>query len=85
MGERMMPAMDGMAGGMMLWMLLWGLVGLAVLVSAVAGVIVLVRRSRRDDAVGPQHPDAAVEELRRRLAEGEIDEEEYLRRRSALE
>lgn len=70
---------------MMLWMGLWALVGIAVLAAAVVGVMVLVRRSRRDQLPAPAHTDTAVEELRRRLAAGEIDEDEYLRRRSALE
>lgn len=74
----------GMMGGMGLWMLLWVLVGIAVLVLAVVGIIWLVRRtdSRRPDP--PTHRETSQELLRRRYAAGEIDEEEYERRRSRL-
>lgn len=71
-------------GGMGLWMLLWALVGLAVLVLAVVGVVWLVRRTdtpRPAPAIDRETPE---ELLRRRYATGEIDEDEYLRRRSGL-
>lgn len=77
--------MDGMGGGMMLWMLLWGLVGISLLVLAVVGAVALARKRSNDQVAAPRHSDEAVVELRRRLAAGEIDEDEYLRRRSALE
>ncbi len=71
-------------GGMGLWMLFWALVGLAVLVLAVVGVIWLVRRTdtpRPAPVTGRETPE---ELLRRRYAAGEIDEDEYERRRSGL-
>ncbi len=70
-------------GGMMMWMLIWGLVGLAVLVLAVVGIVWLVRRSGTT-----QHPplvESPEEILRRRYAAGELDEDEFLRRRAGLE
>lgn len=63
----------GMMGG---WMLLWALVGLALLVVAALAAIWLVRHrspARSDTDAGPE------EELRRRYAAGEIDREDYLR------
>ncbi|MGH3812718.1 MAG: SHOCT domain-containing protein [Pseudonocardiaceae bacterium] len=77
--------MDGMGGGMMVWMLLWGLLGISLLVLAVVGAVALARKRSNDQAPAPRRTDEAVAELRRRLAAGEIDEDEYLRRRSALE
>lgn len=74
--------MNGM-GGMMLWMLIWGLAGLAVLVLSVAGIVWMVRRS----GVSQQLPDrnSPEEILRRRYAADELDEDDYLRRRAGLE
>ena len=69
----MMDMMGGMMAG---WMLLWALVGLALLVLTVLAAIWLARRlspGRTDEAPG------ADEVLRRRYAAGEIDREEYLR------
>ena len=78
-----MMGMMGMMGG---WMLLWGLVGIALLVVAVLAAIWLVkqRTPARPDAAsrGPgQRGEApsAQELLRRRYAAGEIDREDYLR------
>jgi putative membrane protein len=75
--------MMAMMGG---WMLLWALVGLAVLVLAVLGSIWLARRLREGrgkEAHGspgrPEVAPSAQELLRRRYAAGEIDREEYLR------
>jgi putative membrane protein len=75
--------MGGM-GGMMMWMLFWGVVGISLLVLAVIAVVSLVRR--RD--AGPSQewrPDSPQQILARRYAAGEIEEEEFLRRRSNLE
>jgi putative membrane protein len=74
---------DWMSGGMVLWMLLWGVVGIAILLLAVISVIWLVRRTANNDYAQPR-AEPAVEILRRRYAAGEIDEEEYLRRLSGL-
>lgn len=72
---------DAPMAGMMWWMLLWSLVGLALLVALVLGTVWLVRRgigsTRREDS-----PD---EVLRRRFAAGEIDEDEYYRLRANLQ
>lgn len=72
-----------MVGGMMMWMLLWGIVGLALIGLAVVGIVVLVRRGDRDrDRIpGAEPPD---EVLKRRYAAGEIGEDEYLSRRAGL-
>lgn len=72
-GGMMEGGMMGMMGG---WMLLWTLVGIALLVVAVLAAIRLVRHRT------PTRPDAshsAQELLHRRYAAGEIDREEYLR------
>ncbi len=75
--------MMGMMGG---WMLLWGLVGLAVLVLAVLTSIWVGRRltpGRRDEMAGSPgrrgEGSNALEVLRRRYAAGELDREQYLR------
>ena len=74
--------MDGM-GGMLMWMLLWGVVGLALIGFAVVGIVVMVRRGDRegDRIPGVQSPDDV---LKRRYAAGEIGEDEFLSRRSGL-
>lgn len=77
-GGMMQGGMMGMMGG---WMLLWALVGIALLVVAVLAVIWLVKHRT------PFRSDVAttVEELlRRRYAAGEIDREEYLRMQGDL-
>lgn len=70
-------------GGMMMWMLLWGLVGLALLGLAVVGIVTMVRRSDRDADRVPQ-VESPEEVLKRRYAAGEIDEDEFLTRRAGL-
>lgn len=87
--------MDGMGdmSAMMLWMSLLGLVSVVVVVLALVGVIAIVRgrRSGQSALTGGSAPldapnaDPALQELRRRLAVGEIDEDEYLQRRAALQ
>lgn len=71
-------------GGMMAWMLIGGLLGLALLVLAIVGIVWLVRRPRneRDSSSAVESPE---EVLRRRYAAGEIDEAEYLQRRAGLQ
>lgn len=69
---------------MMGWMALWALVAVALLALAVAGTVWLVR-STRSDASGPHRGRPPAEEiLRSRYAAGEIDEDEFLQRRSSL-
>ncbi len=84
--------MDGatMGGGMMAAMGIWAFVVIAtvaaVLVAAVLGSVWLVRRLRPDGgnpAVIRDGADAA-EILRQCYAAGEIDDDEYQRRRSTL-
>lgn len=73
--------MDGMSG-MGWWMLLWGLIGLAILVIVVLGIVWLVR-----SLSAPGHrtaDDQAEQELRSRYAAGEIDSEEYRQRLADL-
>jgi putative membrane protein len=62
-------------------MALWGPLGLGLLVLAVLGSIWLLR-----NLAGPrrQPGDSAMDELERRYARGEIDRDDYLRRRSDL-
>jgi len=74
---------------MMAEMGLWGLLVLVtvlvLLALAVLGGIWLVRRLRDELAASPSlSGDAAGNKLRERYAAGEIDDEEYERRLSAL-
>lgn len=82
-----MPEMDMMGGGMMAAMGIWAVVliatVLAVLVAAVLASIWLVRRLRHDRTMLRDGADAA-DILQRRYAAGEIDDDEYQRRRSTL-
>jgi putative membrane protein len=79
-------------GGMMgAWMILWGLVSIAVLVLAVIGGMWAVRAlSGRDSAREPTRAvpppkNPAQAELRRRYAAGEITREEFLQGKVDLE
>lgn len=72
--------MDHM-GGMVGWMLLWGLIGLALLVLIVVAIIWLIRHMIA--GARPQL-DPAWDELRRRYAAGDIDHEEFARRKRDL-
>lgn len=69
--------MDGMMG-MGWWMVLWGLVGLAVLVLAVLGAVWLARNVTGKP--NPPEVDRAEQEVRQLYAAGHIDRDEYLRR-----
>lgn len=64
----------GMSGGLMM-ILIWGAV-IAVIVLAVRGL---------SAGNGPKDQPDAAETLRRRFANGDIDEEEYERRKAMLE
>lgn len=75
--------MDGMAG-MGMWMLLWGLLGVALLVLAVLSIVWLVRNLSRAPG-GGGGVDPAEQELRRRYAAGQIDREEYQQRLGDLQ
>ncbi|WP_312863438.1 SHOCT domain-containing protein [Spinactinospora alkalitolerans] len=80
--------MDGMGIGM-LWMLLWGLVGLALLVLIVVAIVWLVRQLSAGPASGPPPAEAGGgqvrRELDRRLAAGEISQEEYRALRAEID
>jgi putative membrane protein len=80
--ERSPTMMFGMAPmGLFAW--IGGLLVVIVLVAACLAYLSYLGPARgRSDAPSG---DDAVELLRHRLATGEIDDEEYLRRRSALE
>ena len=82
--EECVMQMGGMAmGGMMAWMMIWGLLGVALLVLTTVATVRLVRgrpMSQRDTEI-----ESADEVLRRRYAAGEIDEDEYLQRRAGLQ
>lgn len=89
MGSEMHDMMGGGMGNMMgmgAWMVLWLLVGLALLGLAVAGIVWLVRRA--GSGSGASHStwqrESPEDVLRRRYAAGEIDEEEFARRMSVL-
>ncbi|MGH3814614.1 MAG: SHOCT domain-containing protein [Pseudonocardiaceae bacterium] len=75
---------DGMGLGMGLWMALWGLIALALLVVLILAIVWLIRALFRPAAHSGQRRGEADDVLRRRYAAGEIDEEEYQRRRDAL-
>jgi len=71
--------MNGMGMGMMFGM---GLIFLIVLGLAVVGIVSLARDSEsRKRLPAPESPE---ELLRRRFASGELDEDEYERRRAGL-
>jgi putative membrane protein len=68
------------------WMGLFWVVGLLAVLLALAAHVAYLSHSGSSRGRSSAPPDdAAVELLRHRLANGEIDDEEYLRRRSVLE
>ncbi len=74
----------GWGSGMGVWMVLWGLIWVVVLVLLILSIMWLARASFRPGG-GTERPTQDAEEtLRRRYAAGEIDAEEYHRRREAL-
>ncbi|MGH8885796.1 MAG: SHOCT domain-containing protein [Egibacteraceae bacterium] len=75
----------GMMGGMWLGMLLWTLLGIALLVFVVLACVWLVR-SLKGGAHDATHarPQRALDELERRYAQGEIDRDEFVQRREDL-
>jgi putative membrane protein len=62
---------------------LWGLTTLALLVLIIVAIIWLIRHLVRTSGSSTRN-DLAEEELRRRYAAGEIDQEEFRRRRNDL-
>jgi putative membrane protein len=86
----MMGDHGSMAGGMMggagfgIAMLVWMLLGIALLVLIVLTIVWLALRLRRDDRDGVRPASSALGELELRYARGEIDREAYLQIRSDL-
>lgn len=90
MGDWAGGAMGAMGGAMFLW---W-LAEVAIVVLLVVGVVVFLRRASHPaggtwtgaaPGVPPVlRPDEPLEILRQRYARGEIDDEEYERRRRVL-
>lgn len=81
--------MDGMMAGAGIWMLLVVLTVVAVLVLAVLGSVWFYRQLRERQPHGAtvggrDDEDSARRRLRERFAAGEIDEQEYESRLSAL-
>ena len=80
--------MDGMMAGMGLWGLLMLLAVISVLALAVLGSVWLYRQLRGPQVGGAvragDEDDSALRRLRERFAAGEIDEQEFERRLSAL-
>ena len=69
----------GMHAGMWAWMLLWALVGVAILALAVVAAVWLVRNMGSDDK-----PDEARRELDLRFARGDLSQEQYQDQRERL-
>lgn len=67
--------MGGMMGTGWWWMLVWSLVGLAILIAAIAAVVWLTRQA---PAGATRH--SAEDVLRRRYAAGEIGRDEFMQR-----
>lgn len=81
--EEVAVVMDGGMVGMAIWMLVWGLVGLAFLAVLVLAAVWLFRRlGEEPHRRGGRN--LAEEELKRRYAAGEITREVYLQRRSDI-
>lgn len=78
MGPDMMGG-DMMGGGMMV---LWLVVTVLIVVALTAGVVWLVRTLSGDQRQG--HVAGALGELASRYARGEIDRDEYFRKREDL-
>ena len=80
-GEMDGGTMDMMSGMMGPWMVLWALIGLALLALVIVATVWLAKRV----SPGPSQSGAGVDEiLRRRYAAGEISQEDYIRIRSDL-
>jgi len=76
-----MNDMNMMNGSMTAWMVLWGLVGLALLILAGFAITWFIRQG---GTAVRSSDDAAGDILKRRYAAGEIDENEFQRRRAGL-
>jgi putative membrane protein len=80
--------MDWGAMGGFMWvaMLIWAILGIALVVLAIVGVVWLVRQLGRDTQ-GRRRPAgrSAIEELELRYARGDLDRETFLAIREDLE
>lgn len=75
--------MGDMTGWMNAWMAVWGLVGFALLTLAGFAIVWLIRHNGAGSpSRDPQSEPYEI--LKRRYAAGEIDEDEYRRRRAGL-
>lgn len=75
-----------MGGFMWVGMLIWAVLGIALIILAVVGVVWLVRRLGRDGRGRRRLPDRnPIEELELRYARGEVDRETFLAIRADLE
>lgn len=70
--------MYGYGYGMGIWMIIGWIVTAAVIVFAIYGLVILLRRSDRGTQISP------LDILKERLAKGEINSEEYNRIREEL-
>jgi putative membrane protein len=76
----------GGGGGVAAWFMLFFMI--VFIAAIVVGIVFLVRALGTGGGMGREEPrrrDEAREILRRRYANGEIDREEYLRRRQDLD
>jgi len=74
-------------GGFWIMSLVSGVIGLAITIGIIALIILGIRwliRQERPAPTGAARGDDPLEILRRRYANGEIDDEEYDRRRRTL-
>ncbi len=80
----------GGLGGFWVMALVSSVLGLVITIGLIALIVLAIRWFiRQDRAAGGSHgagggPDDSLEVLRRRYASGEIDDEEYERRRRVL-
>lgn len=77
----MWPYMDG---GMMLGMALWWLLGALLILGLIVALFRLAGAPTQYRATLPEEPSGARRILDERFARGEIDEDEYRRRRKLL-
>ncbi|HEV8699232.1 MAG TPA: hypothetical protein VGQ89_16175 [Candidatus Limnocylindrales bacterium] len=69
---------DSMGGFMWVGMLIWAVLGIALIVLAVVGLVWLVRQVGRDGRGRRRLADrTAIEELELRYARGEVDRDTY--------